>query len=257
MPSGLTLYWFINNIISTAMQLYMRNTIKVDIPAMAPEGGAAGPIIDVSSTVIKPKEDRSKQVSGRDSCSLVQGGISSIKHGSVLLLSVTVGGHCHHGLSCVQMSKSACKGVLVTWVAGHLACRSLARSLVRARRRVMQPHPQQPHQQPAAARSHLGGRSSGHASLVRLLLRPLYWQARGSQQRMVLLLSVKQLPWLHPQPPVNRNHSRCLMHHHQRTEHSSSSGGVSFFAVVAAGLRRGNMHCSAAGVGRVGRVLQA
>lgn len=63
-PSGLTLYWFVNNIISTAMQLYMRNTIKVDVPALAPEGGAAGPIIDVSSTVIKPKEDRSKQVSG-------------------------------------------------------------------------------------------------------------------------------------------------------------------------------------------------
>jgi hypothetical protein len=59
-PSGLTLYWFINNIISTAMQLYMRNTIKVDVPALASDG--AGPIIDVSSTVIKPKEDRSKQV---------------------------------------------------------------------------------------------------------------------------------------------------------------------------------------------------
>ena len=62
-PSGLTLYWFINNIISTAMQLYMRNTIKVDVPALASDGAA--PIIDVSSTVIKPKEDRSKQVGGR------------------------------------------------------------------------------------------------------------------------------------------------------------------------------------------------
>jgi membrane protein insertase Oxa1/YidC/SpoIIIJ len=28
-PSGLTLYWFINNIISTSMQLYMRKIIKV------------------------------------------------------------------------------------------------------------------------------------------------------------------------------------------------------------------------------------
>lgn len=59
-PSGLTLYWFVNNIISTAMQLYMRNTIKVDVPVLASDGAA--PIIDVSSTVIKPKEDRSKQV---------------------------------------------------------------------------------------------------------------------------------------------------------------------------------------------------
>ncbi len=60
MPSGLTLYWFVNNIISTAMQLYMRNTIKVDVPALASD--ASAPIIDVSSTVIKPKEDRGKQV---------------------------------------------------------------------------------------------------------------------------------------------------------------------------------------------------
>jgi hypothetical protein len=59
-PSGLTLYWFVNNIISTAMQLYMRNTIKVEVPAL--ESAGAGAIIDVSSTVIKPKEDRSKQV---------------------------------------------------------------------------------------------------------------------------------------------------------------------------------------------------
>jgi hypothetical protein len=44
------------------MQLYMRQTIKVDIPAMASD--AQGPIIDVSSSVIKPKEDRSKQVGG-------------------------------------------------------------------------------------------------------------------------------------------------------------------------------------------------
>jgi membrane protein insertase Oxa1/YidC/SpoIIIJ len=63
-PSGLTLYWFINNIISTAMQLYMRQTIKVDIPAMA-AADAQGPIIDVSSSVIKPKEDRSKQVGSK------------------------------------------------------------------------------------------------------------------------------------------------------------------------------------------------
>lgn len=63
-PSGLTLYWFVNNIISTAMQLYMRNTIKVEVPAL--ESAGAGPIIDVSSTVIKPKEDRSKQVSGKE-----------------------------------------------------------------------------------------------------------------------------------------------------------------------------------------------
>lgn len=68
-PSGLTLYWFVNNIISTGMQLYMRNTIKVDVPALASDGPS--PIIDVSSTVIKPKEDRSKQVRGLDKQSML------------------------------------------------------------------------------------------------------------------------------------------------------------------------------------------
>lgn len=28
-PSGLTLYWFVNNILSTAQQLYLKKTTKV------------------------------------------------------------------------------------------------------------------------------------------------------------------------------------------------------------------------------------
>eukprot|EP00775_Hariotina_reticulata_P005232 gene5232-5468_t len=66
-PSGLTLYWFVNNIISTAMQIYMKKTIKVELPAMAAASSdGAGPIIDVSSSVIKPKEDRVKKASGKE-----------------------------------------------------------------------------------------------------------------------------------------------------------------------------------------------
>ncbi|KAF8071109.1 ALB3.2 [Scenedesmus sp. PABB004] len=64
-PSGLTLYWFVNNIISTAMQLYMKSTIKVDLPPVAAAGEAPG-IIDVTGTVIKPKEDRKKEGSGKE-----------------------------------------------------------------------------------------------------------------------------------------------------------------------------------------------
>jgi hypothetical protein len=60
-PSGLTLYWFVNNIISTAMQLYMKKTIKVDMPPLAAAGEAPA-IIDVTGEVIKPKEDREKKV---------------------------------------------------------------------------------------------------------------------------------------------------------------------------------------------------
>eukprot|EP00879_Flechtneria_rotunda_P020718 GHRR01021804.1.p1 GENE.GHRR01021804.1~~GHRR01021804.1.p1 ORF type:complete len:405 (+),score=126.33 GHRR01021804.1:88-1302(+) len=64
-PSGLTLYWFVNNIISTALQLYMKQTIKMDLSPAAAAGDASG-IIDVTGTVIKPKEDRVKQVSGKE-----------------------------------------------------------------------------------------------------------------------------------------------------------------------------------------------
>jgi YidC/Oxa1 family membrane protein insertase len=60
-PSGLTLYWFVNNIISTAMQIYMKKTIKVDMPPLA-AAGEANAIIDVTGEVIKPKEDREKKV---------------------------------------------------------------------------------------------------------------------------------------------------------------------------------------------------
>ncbi|WIA32054.1 hypothetical protein OEZ86_002906 [Tetradesmus obliquus] len=64
-PSGLTLYWFVNNIISTAMQMYMKKTIKVDMPPLA-AAGDANAIIDVTGEVIKPKEDREKKVSGKE-----------------------------------------------------------------------------------------------------------------------------------------------------------------------------------------------
>ncbi|KAF6252421.1 inner membrane ALBINO3-like protein 2, chloroplast precursor [Scenedesmus sp. NREL 46B-D3] len=64
-PSGLTLYWFVNNIISTAMQIYMKKTIKVDMPPLAAAGDANG-IIDVTSEVIKPKEDRERKVTGKE-----------------------------------------------------------------------------------------------------------------------------------------------------------------------------------------------
>ncbi|KAI8462232.1 MAG: inner membrane ALBINO3-like protein 2, chloroplast precursor [Monoraphidium minutum] len=61
-PSGLTLYWFVNNIISTAQQVYMKKTIKVEMPA----AGAGGPVIDVSGTPILPKEEREKTATGRE-----------------------------------------------------------------------------------------------------------------------------------------------------------------------------------------------
>ncbi len=43
------------------MQLYMKKTIKVDVPPVAAAGEAPA-IIDVSGTVIKPKEEREKKV---------------------------------------------------------------------------------------------------------------------------------------------------------------------------------------------------
>ena len=63
-PSGLTLYWFINNILSTGQQLYLKSTTTVKIPEMsssAKAGGAAA-----STPFVKPKEERVKRTSGQD-----------------------------------------------------------------------------------------------------------------------------------------------------------------------------------------------
>lgn len=63
-PSGLTLYWLVNNILSTAQQLYLKNTMKVK---MAPEAAAA---VEASAPIavgsLRPKEERVKKLSGKD-----------------------------------------------------------------------------------------------------------------------------------------------------------------------------------------------
>jgi len=60
-PSGLTLYWFVNNILSTGQQLYLKSTTKVNIPEAA---AAAQPA--VPTTIVKPKEERVKKVTGAE-----------------------------------------------------------------------------------------------------------------------------------------------------------------------------------------------
>lgn len=65
-PSGLTLYWFTNNVLSTAQQLYMKRTIKVGggDAAAAATSGAGGVTIDTTATAVRPKEERVKKVGG-------------------------------------------------------------------------------------------------------------------------------------------------------------------------------------------------
>lgn len=60
-PSGLTLYWFVNNILSTGQQLYLKSTTTIKIPEMAPAVNT-GP----STPFVKPKEDRVKRTTGKD-----------------------------------------------------------------------------------------------------------------------------------------------------------------------------------------------
>jgi YidC/Oxa1 family membrane protein insertase len=56
-PSGLTLYWFTNNIITTAQQVYLRKKFQ---PAEFPIGGGGG-------TIVKPKEpERPRGPTGKD-----------------------------------------------------------------------------------------------------------------------------------------------------------------------------------------------
>jgi YidC/Oxa1 family membrane protein insertase len=57
-PAGLTLYWFTNNILSTAQQLYLKANTVVDIPNM--------PGTTSSQPYIAPKEEKVKRVAGKD-----------------------------------------------------------------------------------------------------------------------------------------------------------------------------------------------
>ncbi|KAG2454439.1 hypothetical protein HYH02_001458 [Chlamydomonas schloesseri] len=60
-PSGLTLYWFVNNLLSTGQQLYLKATVKVNIPEAIKAPAPAG-----STTIVKPKEERVKKVTGKE-----------------------------------------------------------------------------------------------------------------------------------------------------------------------------------------------
>ena len=62
-PSGLTLYWFVNNILSTAQQLYLKSTTTVKIPDMS--SGSKGSSA-ASTPFVKPKEERVKRTSGQE-----------------------------------------------------------------------------------------------------------------------------------------------------------------------------------------------
>lgn len=56
------------------MQIYMKNTIKVAVPPAAAAAAAGTPqsdIIDVTATVIKPKEERERKVRAGLSCDAV------------------------------------------------------------------------------------------------------------------------------------------------------------------------------------------
>ncbi|KAG1662589.1 hypothetical protein FOA52_002986 [Chlamydomonas sp. UWO 241] len=60
-PAGLTLYWFINNILSTAQQLYLKSSTVVNVPEITAAAAGASP-----QTYVKPKEERVKKVTGAD-----------------------------------------------------------------------------------------------------------------------------------------------------------------------------------------------
>lgn len=63
-PSGLTLYWFTNNVLSTAQQLYLKSSVKVNIPEPAAAASTSGGSTSSRTPIVKPKEERIKSVSG-------------------------------------------------------------------------------------------------------------------------------------------------------------------------------------------------
>ena len=59
-PSGLTLYWFVNNILSTGQQYYLKKTTVINMPETASASASSAP----SGTYVKPKEERVKKITG-------------------------------------------------------------------------------------------------------------------------------------------------------------------------------------------------
>lgn len=62
-PSGLTLYWFTNNVLSTAQQLYLKSNTKINVPS---DASASTSVISSTTPIVKPKEERIKSISGKD-----------------------------------------------------------------------------------------------------------------------------------------------------------------------------------------------
>ena len=62
-PSGLALYWFVNNLLSTAQQVYLKSSYK---PAFA-----GSPVIDVEANVVPPsrKKEKAKETTGAGTAS--------------------------------------------------------------------------------------------------------------------------------------------------------------------------------------------
>ena len=64
-PSGLTLYWLTNNVITTAQQVYLRNKFKQVEPGSV-GAGAGTNTIDVTGTYVKPKSEQPSKPSGKE-----------------------------------------------------------------------------------------------------------------------------------------------------------------------------------------------
>lgn len=56
-PSALCVYWVINNIVTTATSLYIRNTLKVE-PVVAPGSGRSTTMETSTSTIFSPPRER-------------------------------------------------------------------------------------------------------------------------------------------------------------------------------------------------------
>lgn len=64
-PAGLTLYWFVNNLLSTGQQVYLKNTTKINIPDML-STTPPGVMNSTSTPYVSPKEEKVKRPAGKD-----------------------------------------------------------------------------------------------------------------------------------------------------------------------------------------------
>jgi YidC/Oxa1 family membrane protein insertase len=142
-PSGLTLYWFTNNLVTTAQQVWLRRQFDATTSAAA-AAAAASPtgVIDVEGTYIAPKQPVVEKPSGED----------DRQHGADLFLCLWL---------CLRGWPPARAAILLTWPPPSLLLRAGKELSSRRSPKQLNSGSESDSERPSPAASSRGGDSRG------------------------------------------------------------------------------------------------